>query len=230
VPSRRRRPIQVATALLALGAVAWVLWGSPLLAVRTVQVDGVSTLPAAEVREIAGVADGTPLLRVDVSAARARVAQLPQVDSVEVARGWPNTVVITVVERKPVAVVGTPGRRSLVDADGILFDTITGDAPAGVVPLDVANPGSDDPPTMAALGALVALPADVRHRVAGAQAASAEDVSMTLDDGTLVRWGTAADTEAKAAALAAILDQIEAQTLEPADTIDVSTPDAVVLR
>jgi cell division protein FtsQ len=228
--ARRRRPIQAATALLVLGAVAWLLWGSPLLAVRMVQVDGVSTLPAAQVRKIADVAEGTPLLRVDVSAARDRVAGLPQVDSVEVARGWPSTVVITVTERTPVAVVGPPGRRSLVDAGGVLFDTITGDAPPEVVPLDVADPGPDDPPTRAALKALVALPPEVRDRVAGARATSAEDVSLTLDDGTVVRWGTAEETDAKAAALAAVLGQLVAESLEPADTIDVSTPDAVVLR
>jgi cell division protein FtsQ len=217
-------------AVLALGAVAWVLWGSPLLAVRTVQVDGVTTLPAEQVRETAGIAEGAPLLRVDVAAVRQRVAQLPQVRSVEVTRGWPSTVVVTVVERTPVAVVGPPGRRSLVDARGVLFDTITGDAPDGVVPLDVASPGPDDPPTRAALGALTALPADVRKKVAGAAATSAEDVSLTLADGTAVRWGTPEQTPAKAAALAGVLEQIAGGALEPAGTIDVSTPDAVVLR
>jgi cell division protein FtsQ len=228
--SRKRRPIQAAVAVLGLAAVAWVLWGSPLLAVRTVQVDGVTTLPAEQVRETAGLAEGTPLLRVDVVAAQQRVAQLPQVDSVEVTRGWPSTVVITVVERTPVAVVGTPGRRSLVDARGVLFDTITGDAPDGVVPLDVRDPGPDDPPTMAALGALTALPGDVREQITAASATSREDVSLTLEDGTQVRWGTAEETTEKAAALAAVLGQIDAEALEPADTIDVSTPDAVVLR
>jgi cell division protein FtsQ len=216
--------------VLGLAVLAWVLWGSPLLAVRTVQVDGVATLPAEQVRETAGVDEGTPLLRVDVTAVQERVAQLPQVDSVEVTRGWPSTVVITVVERTPVAVVGTPGRRSLVDARGVLFDTITGDAPEGVVPLEVADPGPDDAPTMAALGALTALPDDVRGQVAGAAATSAEDVSLTLEDGTTVRWGTPEQTDEKAAALTAVLDQIASGALEPAGTIDVSTPDAVVLR
>jgi cell division protein FtsQ len=228
--SRRRRPIQAAVAVLGVAALAWVLWGSPLLAVRTVQVDGVTTLPADQVRETAGLAEGTPLLRVDVSAAQERVAQLPQVDSVEVTRGWPSTVVITVVERTPIAVVGPPGRRSLVDARGVLFDTITGDAPDGVVPLDVADPGPEDPPTMAAIGALTALPADVRDQIDSAAATSAEDISLTLDDGTVVRWGTSEETEKKAAALTAVLEQIAADAIEPAGTIDVSTPDAVVLR
>lgn len=228
--SRKRRPVQAVLALAGVAVLAWVLWGSPLLAVRSVQVDGVTTLPAEQVRETAGLAEGTPLLRVDVSAARDRVAQLPQVDSVEVTRGWPSTVVITVVERTPIAVVGPPGRRSLVDARGVLFDTITGQAPEGVVPLDVADPGPEDPPTMAAIGALAALPDDVRDQIDGAAATSAEDVSLTLGDGTVVRWGTAEETDAKAAALTGVLEQIEDGAIEPAGTIDVSTPAAVVLR
>lgn len=227
---RHRRPVQAAVAVLVLGLLAWVLWGSPLLAVRNVSVDGVRTLPADQVRETAGVAEGTPLLRVDVEEARDRVARLPQVASVEVDRGWPSTVVITVVERVPVAVVGPPGSRSLVDASGVFFDTVTGDAPEGVVPLTVADPGPGDPATMAALGALVSLPAQVREQVTAAAAGSAEDVTLTLDDGTLVRWGTAEEASAKASALAAVLDQIEAEALDPAGTIDVSTPAAVVLR
>jgi cell division protein FtsQ len=182
------------------------------------------------VREIAGIESGTPLLRVDVDAAEARVAALPQVASAEVTRGWPNSVVVTVVERVPVAIVGEPGRRSLIDADGVLFDTVTGGTPAGVVPLDVAAPGPDDASTRAALAAVVALPRDVREEVAGVAATSAEDVSLTLVDGTVVRWGGAEESEAKAAALGALMEQLAAGALEPAETVDVSAPDKVVLR
>jgi cell division protein FtsQ len=193
-------------------------------------VDGVSTLPAGQVREAAGIETGTPLLRVDVAAAEAGVARLPQVASVEVTRGWPHSVVITVVERVAVAIVGEPGRRSLVDADGVLFDTVTGEGPAGVVPLEVAAPGPGDPATMAGLTAVGALPAGLRDRVTTAAAISAEDVSLILTDGTIVRWGGPEESGAKAKALAALLDQIAAGGLDPAGTIDVSAPDAVVLR
>jgi cell division protein FtsQ len=227
---RRRRPLQLAAAVLALAAVCWVLLASPVLGVRTVQVDGVTSLPAAQVRETAGIEDGTPLLRVDVGAAEQRVARLPQVASVEVNRGWPNSVVITVVERVPVAVVGEPGRRSLVDADGVLFDTLTGEAPAGVVPLAVAEPGPHDPATLAGVRAVAALPAGLRDQVAVAEAVSPDDISLTLTDGTIVRWGGPEESAAKASALVALLDQLASGSLEPAATIDVSTPDAVVLR
>jgi cell division protein FtsQ len=216
--------------LLVAGAGAWVLLGSPLLAVRTVQVDGERTLSAEQVVQVAEITERTPLLRVNTAAAAARVARLPQVASVEVTRGWPGTVVVTVAERVPVAVVVQGGTRQLVDAGGVVFDTITGDAPAGVVPLDVRDPGPDDAATTAALGALTALPRDVRAQVTGLAAHTADDVTLSLTDGRSVLWGSADRTERKAEVLGALLEQIDSGALDPAGTLDVSTPDSVVLR
>jgi cell division protein FtsQ len=75
-----------------------------------------------------------------------------------------------------------------------------------------------------------ALPVDIREGVAGAAATGPEDISLTLNDGTLVTWGDATESAAKAAALGALIEQLASGALEPAETIDVSTPDAVVLR
>lgn len=227
---RHRRLLQLAAALVAVAGVAWLLLAGPVLAVRAVHVDGLTTLPTDQVQEAAGIEAGTPLLRVDLDAARSRVARLPQVASAEVTRDWPASVVITVVERTPVAVVGEPGRRFLVDSEGVLFDTVTGPAPDGVVPLDVASPAPDDPATRAGIAAIGSLPADVREQVAGAAAAGPHDISLTLTDGTVVHWGDATESGAKSAALVGLLEQIASGNLDPATTIDVSTPDAVVLR
>jgi cell division protein FtsQ len=220
----------LATGVLVAGLVAWVLLGSPLLAVRTVQVDGEARLSEQLILQTAGIAQGTPLVRVDTAAAAARVAALPQVASAEVTRGWPNTVVVTLAERVPVAVVVEGGTRRLVDAGGVVFDTITGGTPAGVVPLDVRAPGPQDAATTAALGALTALPRDVRAQVTGVAASTADDVTLKLTDGRSVRWGSAARTERKAQVLGALLEQIRSGALDPASTLDVSTPDSVVLR
>jgi cell division septal protein FtsQ len=227
---RRRLLVTLATVLVLGGLVAWVLLGSPLLAVRAVQVDGADGLSEEQVVATAGIAEGTPLVRVDTEAAAARVAALPQVASVEVTRGWPNTVVVTLAERVPVAVVADGGTRRLVDATGLVFDTITGTVPDGVVPLDVAEPGPDDAATAAALSALTALPRDVRDEVTGVAARTADDVTLTLTDGRSVLWGSADRTDRKAEVLAALLQQIQSGELDPADTLDVSTPDSVVLR
>lgn len=227
----KRQPLLIAALVpLVLATVAWLLWESPLLAVRTVQVDGARSLTAAEVRDAAGLGTGTPLLKVDVDAAAARVRRLPQVASAEVARGWPDRVVVTVTERVPVAVVDMAGHESLADASGVLFETVTGEPPAGVVPLVVAHPGPTDAATRAGLAAIVALPASIRSDVRGASATSGEDVVLHLTDDTTVLWGDGDQAKAKAAALAALLHQIDAGAVKGAGTIDVSTPGAVVLR
>jgi cell division protein FtsQ len=220
----------LAAGVVVLALLGWGLWSGPLLAVRSVQVDGATTLPAALVREAAGIRDGRSLLRVDVDAAREAVAELPQVESVTVTRGWPSRVVITVVERTPLAVVGEAGRRSLVDERGVLFDTVTGEPPAGVVPLSVRDPGPDDEATRAALTAIAALPEPVRAQVAQVSAEDAEAIVLTLDDGPLVRWGGADESGKKAGILAALLDQLAEGTLEPAAELDLSVPSAVVVR
>ncbi len=229
--SRYRRPLLAAAALLAVAGLVAFLWAGPLFAVREVRVDGLVTLPADQVQQAAGIEPDTPLLEVDVDAAEVRVAGLPQVASVEVTRGWPSSVVITVVERTPVAVVEDAGLRTLVDGEGVLFDTISGAPPEGVMPLEVSDPGPDDPATAAALTAIDALPDEVRARVVGVLADSAPvAVSMRLDDGTVVRWGDGQEPAEKAAVLTALLQQIESGGLEPAGELDVSTPGAVVLR
>jgi cell division protein FtsQ len=227
----RRRALGWLAGAVVVAALGAFLWAGPLLSVRTIRVDGVVSLPAAAVREVAGVAEGTPLLQVDVSAAADRVALLPQVADVQVTRGWPSSVVITVVERTPLAVVEEGGRRTLVDAEGVLFDTITGEPPAGVVPLEVDDPAADDPDTAAGLAAIAALPPEVRGQVSLVTAERAGSaVVLHLDDGTTVVWGDGSDAARKATVLVALLQQIAAGDVEPAEELDVSAPGAVVLR
>ena len=45
-----------------------------------------------------------------------------------------------------------------------------------------------------------------------------------------MRWGGPEQSDRKGAALAAVLEQMSGDKLDPATTIDVSTPEAVVLR
>ncbi len=66
--------------LLVVGALLWMVYGTSVLGVRAVRVDG-----GVVVTPLAGPADGggdrlrTPLARVDLDAVRARVEALPPV-------------------------------------------------------------------------------------------------------------------------------------------------------
>ena len=113
-------------ALAAAGVVAaagWVLFGSPLLAVRSVSVNGTHLVPQSEVLAESGVVPGTPLIRVNTAQAAARIERIAQVSSAQVTRSWPNRLVIVVRERTPVLVLPAYGGAGydLADADGVVL-------------------------------------------------------------------------------------------------------------
>ena len=113
-PRRRilRRWWWVAAIAGFLVTVAWAVGWSPLLSVSQVQVVGNQTVSAADIRAAAGVALGTPLVRVNSDAVSARVGALAAIKSVEVRHGWPGTLILDVTERTPIAVVASSGGRS----------------------------------------------------------------------------------------------------------------------
>ena len=161
------------------------------------QVDGwtASSLPADQVREAAGIAGAPRCSRSTSTPPRRGSPGCPRSPSVEVTRGWPRHRRDHGRGAGARAVVGGPPGRSLVDAEGVLFDTVTGEPPAGVVPLEVADPAPGDPATTGGARRVAALPADVRDGVVASEAHHGEDVSLTLDDGTTVVWGDASESD-----------------------------------
>ncbi|MDN5724941.1 MAG: FtsQ-type POTRA domain-containing protein, partial [Propionibacteriales bacterium] len=130
--SRRRVLITAAIVgctLLLLGAAVFVIGFSPWVTARQVEVRGTNLLSQDQVREVAAVPIGQPLVRVDTDAVASRVGGLAPVSEVKVVRSWPYTVTITVIERTPVYVVeqksSTGAKEFLViDADGTPYTTV----------------------------------------------------------------------------------------------------------
>jgi cell division protein FtsQ len=184
--------------------VAWVLLGSSWLVVDKVVVTGESRVTAAQVLAAADVRLGTPLARVDTGAVAARVRRLGPVASVSVTRSWPGTLRVTVVEREPVVAIGKGRSWTLLDSSGTRLGTASA-VPAGLVRLEVTNPGPGDAPTRAALTVLQGLPKALRSLVVVVRAPSVEQVGFVLRDGRRVVWGGTSDGATKAAALTALL-------------------------
>ena len=94
------------TAVAIAGAMAWALYGSTLLVVRLVRVSGTGkAISVGQVLAAARVPRGQPLIRVDTGAIAHRVAQLRQVQSAQVSKDWPATLVMFTVS------TGRPGGR-----------------------------------------------------------------------------------------------------------------------
>jgi cell division protein FtsQ len=123
IHKRSRKPLIVGIAGLALvgGVAVYAAGWTSVMGVKAIEVEGSSSVPASELIETADIAPGTPMMKVDLRAATARLADLPQLASVDVRRVWPRTVVLEVTERNAVVVQRSGDSWELVDSDGVPF-------------------------------------------------------------------------------------------------------------
>ena len=204
---RRRRLLLIAigaAALVVVGALGWLVFGSPVFGVRNVQVEGTTLIAEAEVERVADVPAGEPLARVDLQAVATRVSGLPPVARVSVARQWPNTVRIRVTERRAAFAIETPGGYWIADDRGVVFDSAT-EPPRGVLPARVA---AGDPRLIGDLGTVLrSLPEEVRAKVGRLSAETPDSITLELPGGVTVVWGSAEQSELKAQVLGRLMAQ-----------------------
>ena len=223
----RRRPWRVAAwlaggfALLAGGV--WLVQFSPVLAARSVRVEGVPPGAVTEIIHRAAVPMGTPMARVDTAAIAERVIATATLAEVSVDRSWPSTIVITASPRVPVLAVRNPqGQVQVVDSQGVAYATVS--APPKGVPLinTVESPPSTET-LRAGLTVLRALSPSQRGRVTNVIVSGANMVTLKLGAVTVV-WGGASEPELKVRVLTALLGR------KGFGTIDVSAPSTPVTR
>ncbi|MGH3734859.1 MAG: cell division protein FtsQ/DivIB [Micromonosporaceae bacterium] len=228
VPSRvarRRRTLRWLAALATVAVVAaavWVVFGTGVFAVAKVEVTGTKVLTPDQVRGAAVVVIGTPLARLDTEGITARVSRLAPVARVAVERHWPDTVVIRVTERTPVAAVPYARRYSVIDATGVVFQRVPR-RPRELPLVELARPGPKDPATRDALRVLAALTPQLRVVLVKLAAPATTRITLHLTKGRTVIWGDAEHSTRKAQAASALLKRA-------AKVIDVSAPDVVTTR
>lgn len=229
----RRRAIAVAASAVALvaGLMALLVF-SPLLAVRTITVEGTKMLAPAQVLAALKPLQGRPLPLVAPDDVTRLVSPIVQVKSVRSRAVPPNTLLVTVVERVPVALVKQSNGFSVVDGDGVEIAQAQ-DKSAFAVPVIDASGGAIPHPTFLAItSVLAALPVDILAQLATAKADSVDSVQLKLANGKAVIWGNAQDRDLKAQVLAALMKAnetpVKGQT--PVTVYDVSTPRHPVTR
>ncbi|MDQ0962495.1 cell division protein FtsQ [Streptomyces sp. B4I13] len=232
-PRRLRMIIVLVLAVSLLGAGAvWVLYGSQWLRVREVTVTGTAVLTPQQVREVAAVTVGTPLVSVDTDAVEARLRkELPRIDSVEAVRSWPHGISVKVVERTPVLLVRKGANFVEVDDEGVRFATVS-EAPKGIPLLEMSASSSRSAAaslrrfgetrlTREAVRAAGSLPPAVARETRLVKVRSYDDIALRLTDGRTVAWGSAENGAAKGRALTALMKAAPA-----ARHFDVSAPTA----
>lgn len=209
----------VLAGLLIVGLLAggvWLLWFSSVFAVTEVEVTGLEDLREQQVLSVVGVTSGDQLVGVDPDDVESRVEAIADVREARVSRKWPDTVVIEVVEREPIAVVEVGGRLRGLDAEGAVFDRFAkppADLPRVQTAVDAGREALQE-----AAAVVEALPADLAARVDHVEVATVDQISLVLRDGRTVVWGSAADSDLKAEVLVAMVAN------RPEADIDVSVP------
>ena len=207
----------IVTVLLAAAAI-WAIFFSPLFALTTsrITVEGANeVVPAEQVIASVDEFSGTPITRLSMSSVVQAVNSLTLVRDSQVQRSWPDGLTITITVRRPVMVEMVGENARVIDEDGV---EIPGDPPEG---LPVVALPSEDPLRAQAIEQVqtvwAALSSELRQ-ITGKISADGQQLTITLADNRVVRWGTQDDSDLKSRVLKVLIDQ------RPAQVYDVSSP------
>jgi len=223
----RRRKYLVALA----GAVVLVLLVvltaySPLLAVRTITVEGASRVDATAVSAALDDQLGRPLTLVDFGEVKRTLETFPLIQSYVTEARPPDTLVVRIVERRPVVTVAADGAFNLVDAAGVVVET-TPERAAGYPIIDTAATPVDSPGFAAASSVLLALTPEFLAQVDSVSAPTPDSVTLALTSGQRVVWGSSEDSALKARIVASMISN---PGIPDVTEYDVSSPEAPIVH
>lgn len=230
-----RRSHRVRNTILWITAVVLVLGGvtayaifSPALALRTVQVQGNTLVTAAEVESALAPLTGIPLTQISPDQVRGLLADKAPVADVDIAAEPPSTLVVTVTERQPVAVLQNGGEFVLIDAEGRQLAEVARREDVRL-PLIAGGTAAVNTAVFSSITAVLAeLPVTVLSRLNSASATSVDSIQLILAGDQRIFWGSSERNAEKAQVLEAMLAMPEADP--PVREYDVSTPDRPVTR
>jgi len=213
--------IALLLAIVVLSAGIWALYFSSFFSVRNVEVEGADATTYVKpemVTKFADVPTGEPLLTADLDLVRTRVqANLPPLKTVEVSRKWPDTVLVSVTMRTPVALVSIGGELRALDADGTVF--LRGRLVPKGLPRVHSTAGTDADALSEAAQVADALPQRIAPRVDYVSVETIDSISLRMRDGRTVVWGSAQDSGDKARTLLSLM-----KAAPRAAQYDVSVP------
>lgn len=227
--SRHRRLawLTVLLAFVTLCVLVTVAVYSPLLALKTLRIEGASRVSAGDIRTALKDQMGTPLALVDFGEIKKELAKFPLIRSYVTEAVPPNTLVVHIVERSPLGVIAEGASFVVVDAAGVTISHES-ERPAKLPIIDSGSTKTTSAAFKAAVAVLLTLPESVSSRVDTVTARTKDDVTLVLNGvGQRVVWGSPDRSGFKARVLA---DLISHQDPNAVVEYDVSAPNSAVVR
>ena len=234
--SRRRERLQkvkwlkLAGAIAAAVVVVIALLASPIFAIRSVTVEGNVYTSKEVLSAVTKTLKGASVFTVDTQRARELLLEDSWVSDVRITTRFPGKALVEIAERVPIIwYVGDDQKARIVDARGRVIAVLAGWPTkylrvGGVGPSLEAGAVADDV-YRAAAQLVLALPEELRPLVKSLEVSAGGELAMTLQGGTLVRFGPPNDLQDKLVAVVVLLRRQNPSTLA---VIDVSTGDPTV--
>ena len=227
LPPRLRRWLALALAFaLVLGA-AYLFWfrDSSFVTVDEVEVTGLTTKDAPEVRTALEAASGRmTTLNIDEEELMRSIANYPAIQHLEVEPDFPHKLRIHAIEHRPTAIVSLGDKEIPVAADGTILAGLTPERRLPVLRLEATAGGRrvDDARTLRFVRLLGAAPPALLERLEGIRREKRRGIVVALRDGPPVIFGDTLQARAKWAAATAVLANPGA---DGASYVDVRIPE-----
>ena len=228
--NKRKRLVMTGLGVVVAIGVALIILASPIVAVKTVRVEGAKYADSALVRSVSDSLKGKSVLTVDTKTAQERLESDPWIKSARITTSLPSRVLIQINERIPVAwFLGVDNRARVIDEDGLVLSVVEG-RPTQYMWIEGTGPnltaGASSAAAYRAAGQLaMSLPSELAPMVKHLGVAGTEEITMTLKTGTVVNFGAPVDMRNK---LVNVVVLLRRQDVNSIISIDVSTGTPVV--
>lgn len=227
---RRLRVVVVVGVVVTVIVGALVLLASPILSIRTIDVEGVVYADAERVGEVVASLRGDPILTADLNAAERALESIAWVREARVSMHLPRRVSIQIAEREPIGFFrAVDGFNRVIDVEGRVLDVIEGD-PVDFPPIQGTGPNLSPgdfvgQPFLGAAQLVNALPRDLRSRLVSMATTPEGEVSFLLSGEVTVQFGRPDRFQDK---LVALINEMKRQGSRSYSIIDVSSGEASV--
>ena len=223
--SRTRAAVAISS-ILAVGLVAVLVVVSPLLQTKEIHLEGNAQLSKSDLEPLFENLYGVPLGLITDEIIAEALAPVSMIQAFDTRIAPPNTLVLRIVERKPLGVFYAGGSFEVVDAAGVVLANPID--PPDTLPQILVQPDPKSSSFRAVTRVLAALPDQLLKQVNAITASTLDDVRFTVRESSHeVVWGSSERSVEKAGVLRASLVALDGFDSR---IIDVSTPESVVVR
>ena len=193
---------------------------------KRVEITGAERVSRLAIYNVAFDQDSMAMPLVDLSATRARLMRFGWIREARVSRRLPDTLVIDIVERQPVAIWQNNQQLSLIDADGVVLEPVRIDhmpnLPWVIGPASTRHIGG--------LGTLMQAAPRLRPQIAGATWVGQRRWDIRFQSGELLTLPEGDDEARRAISRFAMMDQQDPLLGRGFARIDMRDPRRTYIR